>query len=214
MGERVAGLVGLAGEDGAMSGERQRRLEEIRRVDAEARETREARESEAPASPPTPPERQRRPPFALPTQFESWIDKQIREAQERGDFDNLRGAGKPLTPDDPNVQAFAGDDAMGLRMLKNNEALPAWIELNREIVADRQACLRILDYYTTERDRDRRARFADDYRRRVAAMNEKIDQYNLIVPGMHLEQVRVRPALELRDADRRRWAAMDQREGR
>jgi hypothetical protein len=28
--------------------------------------------------------------------FESHIDRQIREAQERGEFDNLPGAGKPL----------------------------------------------------------------------------------------------------------------------
>ena len=30
------------------------------------------------------------------TQHESWVDKQIREATERGEFDNLPGAGKPL----------------------------------------------------------------------------------------------------------------------
>jgi hypothetical protein len=28
--------------------------------------------------------------------FESWVDKQIREAMERGEFDNLPGAGKPI----------------------------------------------------------------------------------------------------------------------
>ena len=28
--------------------------------------------------------------------FESWVDRQIREAVERGEFDNLPGAGKPL----------------------------------------------------------------------------------------------------------------------
>ena len=28
--------------------------------------------------------------------FETWIDKQIREAQERGEFDDLPGKGKPL----------------------------------------------------------------------------------------------------------------------
>ncbi|GAA3103054.1 DUF1992 domain-containing protein [Streptomyces rectiviolaceus] len=28
--------------------------------------------------------------------FESWIDKQIREAEERGDFATLKGRGKPL----------------------------------------------------------------------------------------------------------------------
>jgi hypothetical protein len=35
-----------------------------------------------------------------PVQFESWIDRQIREAMERGEFDNLPGAGKPLELDD------------------------------------------------------------------------------------------------------------------
>lgn len=28
--------------------------------------------------------------------FETWVDRQIREAAERGAFDNLPGAGKPL----------------------------------------------------------------------------------------------------------------------
>ncbi|TCP50893.1 uncharacterized protein DUF1992 [Tamaricihabitans halophyticus] len=28
--------------------------------------------------------------------FESWVERQIREAQERGEFDNLPGAGQPL----------------------------------------------------------------------------------------------------------------------
>ena len=31
--------------------------------------------------------------------FESWVDKQIRDASERGDFKDLPGFGKPL-PDD------------------------------------------------------------------------------------------------------------------
>lgn len=30
------------------------------------------------------------------TGFESWVERQIREAQERGEFDNLPGAGKPI----------------------------------------------------------------------------------------------------------------------
>jgi hypothetical protein len=31
---------------------------------------------------------------------ESWVDQQIREAQERGDFENLPGFGKPLPDED------------------------------------------------------------------------------------------------------------------
>lgn len=38
-------------------------------------------------------------------QWESWVERQIREATERGEFDNLPGLGKPLdlgNPDDPD----------------------------------------------------------------------------------------------------------------
>ncbi|MEV8367635.1 DUF1992 domain-containing protein [Streptomyces niveus] len=31
--------------------------------------------------------------------FETWVDRQVREAAERGAFDNLPGAGKPLPSD-------------------------------------------------------------------------------------------------------------------
>lgn len=35
--------------------------------------------------------------------FETWVDRQIREAKERGEFDNLPGAGKPIASiDGPN----------------------------------------------------------------------------------------------------------------
>jgi Domain of unknown function (DUF1992) len=38
--------------------------------------------------------------------WESWIDKQVREAEKRGDFEDLPGAGKPLpdlgSPNDAN----------------------------------------------------------------------------------------------------------------
>jgi hypothetical protein len=34
--------------------------------------------------------------------FESWIDKQIREAEERGDFSNLPGRGEPM-PGSPDT---------------------------------------------------------------------------------------------------------------
>jgi hypothetical protein len=41
-----------------------------------------------------------------PKPIETWIERQIREAQERGVFDHLPGAGKPLAglddPYDPN----------------------------------------------------------------------------------------------------------------
>ena len=176
-----------------------------RRLEAAARIKQEQGHREDVGQPP-----RRRIPFQ---NFEGWIDKQIRQAQERGDFDNLRGQGQPLAPDDEN-QVFAGDDAMGLRLIKNAEALPARIELNKEIIADQEACRRLLRHYTAERDRERRARFAADYRRRAAELNQKIDQFNFITPARHLEKIKLRPDRDLREADQHRWAAMDREEGR
>ena len=196
-----------------MSDQRRRRMEELSRTASTARELREAGAAAAEEQQEEAP-RPKRPSIFNTVQYESWIDQQIRRAQDQGAFDNLKGAGKPLAPEDQNVAAFAGDDAMGLKILKNHEALPAWIELNKEIAADRAACRRILDYYVNERDRDRRTRFAADYRRRVLELNAKIDQYNLIVPATHLEQIRVRVELELRDADTRRWALLDRQDGK
>ena len=40
---------------------------------------------------------ERKPP-GLP--FESWVDRQVREAEERGAFDRLPGTGRPLPADD------------------------------------------------------------------------------------------------------------------
>lgn len=38
--------------------------------------------------------------------FESWVERQISQAQERGDFDGLPGAGKPLPWRSPDETAY------------------------------------------------------------------------------------------------------------
>lgn len=62
--------------------------------------------------------------------FADHIEEQIREAEERGDFRNLRGLGQPLNLD---VNPYAGEKALGYSLLKNNGYAPAEIELAREI---------------------------------------------------------------------------------
>ncbi|GCE28205.1 hypothetical protein KDA_36890 [Dictyobacter alpinus] len=58
-----------------------------------------------------------------------YVEEQIRSAQARGDFDNLKGMGKPLElelkPDDDNRMAYG--------LLKNNGYVPFEIELQRQI---------------------------------------------------------------------------------
>src|SRR6266536_6408066 len=67
--------------------------------------------------------------------YRDYVEEQIREAQERGDFSNLPGAGKPLNLDD---EPYAGDKAMGYHILKSNGLAPAEIELAKEIRTERE----------------------------------------------------------------------------
>ena len=65
-----------------------------------------------------------------PGDWEKWIDQQIREAQERGEFDNLPGAGKPvdLTPN-PHAQG----QELSFKILRDAGFAPEWIELDKAI---------------------------------------------------------------------------------
>ncbi|MCB1252156.1 MAG: DUF1992 domain-containing protein [Austwickia sp.] len=64
--------------------------------------------------------------------YESHIERLIREATERGEFDNLRGAGKPLdlgSPDDPDWWIKKKLRAEGL---DGAGAVPAVLSLRKE----------------------------------------------------------------------------------
>src|SRR5437879_7618660 len=62
--------------------------------------------------------------------FYSYVNEQIRDAQDRGAFDNLPGFGKPLNLGD---ESFAGDKAQRYHMLKSNEYAQFEIETEKEI---------------------------------------------------------------------------------
>ncbi|GGV38004.1 DUF1992 domain-containing protein [Streptomyces longisporoflavus] len=64
--------------------------------------------------------------------FESWIDKQIREAEERGDFATLPGRGKPL-PDALNTTSH--DETWWIKQKMAREGLshlPPTLALRKE----------------------------------------------------------------------------------
>jgi hypothetical protein len=68
--------------------------------------------------------------------WESWADRQIREAQERGEFDDLPGAGKPL----PDLhQPY--DELWWVRKKLREEGLayvPPGLQLRRAVEQARQ----------------------------------------------------------------------------
>jgi DnaJ family protein C protein 28 len=56
--------------------------------------------------------------------WENYVDQQIRQAQEEGQFDNLPGKGKPFK--------HLGSDPLG-QVLESQGFAPRWMELDREI---------------------------------------------------------------------------------
>ena len=94
--------------------------------------------------------------------YESAVDRQIREAQERGEFDNLPGAGRPL----PGA-GEPDDEDWWIRQLVRREKitgmLPATLMLRREVedlrqtVAGKKTEAAVRGYVASLNERIRRA---------------------------------------------------------
>lgn len=62
----------------------------------------------------------------------SWVDKQIREAIERGDFDDLPGAGKPLRGLEDRDPDWWVKRMMAREGLDASDAMPPALQLRKE----------------------------------------------------------------------------------
>ena len=80
-------------------------------------------------------------------------ERKIREAMDRGEFDNLAGAGKPLPEED--LSGVPEELRMAYRVLKNAGCLPPEVELRKEIVNLRDLVR------STEDDEGRRKRLKE-----------------------------------------------------
>jgi Domain of unknown function (DUF1992) len=65
--------------------------------------------------------------------FTSWIDQQINEAAERGAFDNLPGAGKPLPKRDEDAAQAWLRDYLRREGVSADGMLPVPLQLRKEI---------------------------------------------------------------------------------
>jgi hypothetical protein len=94
--------------------------------------------------------------------WESWIEQQIREAQEQGAFDNLAGAGKPI----PDLGS-EHDPLWWVKKLVQREgvsSLPPALELRSRVA-------RALEQLANAHDED-------EVRRTVEALNVEIRKVN------------------------------------
>jgi DnaJ family protein C protein 28 len=138
--------------------------------------------------------------------WENFVDQQIREAMERGDFDNLRGKGKPQ-----ELANHHGDPAqeMAHKIVKDAGFVPYWMELEKEIVREekeaREAVLRSWRWCEAARGDAiedpqwvaaewRKAREA--FAQKLTALNTKIINLNLQLPEPMLRKQRARLKLE------------------
>ncbi len=129
------------------------------------------------------------------------IDAIIQKAIEDGKFDNLKGTGQPLNL---NANPFVDPEwQLAFDMLsKDGFALP-WMdkrnEIENELARRKQALARTWDWYA-EKTAAGQADFIVEqewtsaqarFREAVAALNKRIDDYNLEVPSDTFMRLRI-----------------------
>jgi Domain of unknown function (DUF1992) len=138
-----------------------------------------------------------RSPFQAPSR-ESLIDRQIREAQEAGAFDDLPFRGERIPLED---ESLAGEWALAHHILKNARMVPPWIATDREVrdlLARRDEILdRAPGASTIGRERDR-----SELRRVVEAANRAITILNHEAPTDRQHRRLLRVDDELQRLDR------------
>jgi len=123
------------------------------------------------------------------------VEEQIRKAQERGDFDHLEGAGKPLNLYENPYEPV--ELRMAFKILKENDFAPYWIELGKEIDAALDKLQQEIKYFkrytellwadkhdarAKQRYPSKKVYFYDERKRDLEKIDKKILDYNLHCP--------------------------------
>ena len=133
--------------------------------------------------------------------FESAIEKQIREAMERGDFDNLKNQGKPLNlARDPHVPE---EMEMAYNLLKNAGYAPDWIETRKEIDTARAKLFAPFTRFLANPPKNpteyarTQSQLVEQFRAQAVELNKLIDTYNLKAPNLQVHLHRIRTEDEI-----------------
>jgi hypothetical protein len=137
-------------------------------------------------------------PMAGPT-WESLSERLIREAMERGEFDDLPFRGERIPLDD---DTYGGSDALALHVLKNAGVAPPWIEADKEARRLLEALDRLLAAAPRADTEMARERARAELRRIVSAANAAIDRLNAEAPGPAQHRRRLDLSAELERLER------------
>lgn len=141
--------------------------------------------------------------------WDDLIEELIQEGQDKGAFENLKGAGKPL---DLRRNQYAPDWELAHSLMKENKVLPPWIEKRNRIVAKLELMrmditrkwAKYLQAYALARGDAHRTALALEWHdicrqwdSELGELNKKIDDFNLSRPSDNLEIFRLELDSEL-----------------
>lgn len=105
-------------------------------------------------------------------------ERKIREAMDDGAFEPLDGTGAPLRLEENPYEDPA--QRMAHRILRNNGFAPAWIEDGKE-----------LDMEAGRLRAERGQLGEEEFRTRAAALNRRIEIYNLKTPVAAAQRMKI-----------------------
>jgi hypothetical protein len=145
-------------------------------------------------------------------------ERKIQEAIEEGKFDNLPGKGKPLVfDDDPATPAHL---RLANKVLKNAGVLPDWIQIQKDIVTERQEAAhqraRLIRENQTRRTRvstlpsshphvvqyaEWHAKSRTAYLKRLKSVNTSILKFSMLAPSTAAPFFPYRIEVEMQEFD-------------
>lgn len=146
--------------------------------------------------------------------FDRLVEAKLKEAREKGEFDNLKRQGAVEIDEELNIPE---DERLAMMVLKRNDVSPQWIEadkaLRMRIDTARRSLRRswewrrakLLDAPSAdERERiDKQwARAKDRFGEELVAINKEIFQFNLKTPAASVQRIPLRIEEELQRATR------------
>ena len=113
--------------------------------------------------------------------WDDLVERKIRAARERGDFDDLPGRGRPLRLED---NPYAGDWQLAYKILRDHGFAPPWVEASRELERRLEAvCQAASGWGSGDRAAARRA-----FLEQVRTANAAIARFNLLTPFAWLQR--------------------------
>ncbi len=133
----------------------------------------------------------------------NFVDQLLEAAQQRGEFDNLPGAGKPIHLED---NPFGKEKQMAYKLLKDNGYTLAFMQERKDLLEKIENLRSQLRRAAERSDHSIGGRLAwrrtaQSFRMRVRKLNDAIQTYNLKAPQHQFHIMTLDADQELRNVE-------------